>query len=361
MKRGIARTILAIVGLIIGISLANTIIDGNVFNIDNAPENVLLWLKPGVYVFLGILFGIIFYLLSYKIIDVFMYVTRSIEKNFSKMSMSEIFLGVVGLIIGLIIAALVAYSVLKIYSGIIGSIVSAVALVLLAYLGWVVPTKRSKEINLPVWFRRNDKTAVNHSNAMPKVLDSSAIIDGRFFDICQTNIIEGRLVVPRFVLDELRHISDSSDQFKRVRGRRGLDMLSNLQESGKYDISIDDRDYEDLPEVDSKLLRFATEIAGMVITTDYNLNKVALVQGVPVFNVNDLANALRIIVTAGEEVTLTITKEGKEPNQGVAYFEDGTMIVVEGARNLIGSTVTAVVTSVLQTSAGRMVFAKLRD
>ncbi len=361
MKRGIARTVLAIIGLIIGLSIAKAIIAGNVFNIDNASETILLWLKPGIYVFLGVLFGITFFMLSYRIIDAFLFVARTIEKKFSQMAMSEIFLGVVGLIIGLIIAALVAYSVLRISSGIIGSIVSASALVLLAYLGWIVPTKRSKEINLPVWFRRNDKTFLNRSDASPKILDSSAIIDGRFFDICVTKIVEGKIIVPRFVLDELRHISDSSDSFKRVRGRRGLDLLSNMQSSGKYDISIDERDYEDLPEVDSKLLRLASETGGMVITTDYNLNKVALVQGVPVFNINDLANALRIIVTAGEEVTITITKEGKEPNQGVAYFDDGTMIVVEGARNLIGSTITAIVTSVLQTSAGRMVFAKIKE
>ena len=198
--------------------------------------------------------------------------------------------------------------------------------------------------------------------AAPKVLDTSAIIDGRFFDVYKTGIIEGIVMIPQFVLDELRHIADSTDSVKRVRGRRGLDMLQDIQNSAAVQsIAVYSRDYPDIAEVDAKLLRFASEHHAMIVTTDYNLNKVATVQKVPVFNINDLANALRSSVAAGEDVVVDIVKEGKEFNQGVAYFNDGTMVVVDGAKRYVGKSVTATVTSVLQTSAGKMVFAKLRE
>ena len=227
-------------------------------------------------------------------------------------------------------------------------------------LGWLIPTKRSKEIVLPSWFRLGEKGG--RTVAAPKVLDTSAIIDGRFFDVYKTGIIEGIVMIPQFVLDELRHIADSTDSVKRVRGRRGLDMLQDIQNSAAVQsIAVYSRDYPDIAEVDAKLLRFASEHHAMIVTTDYNLNKVATVQKVPVFNINDLANALRSSVAAGEDVVVDIVKEGKEFNQGVAYFNDGTMVVVDGAKRYVGKSVTATVTSVLQTSAGKMVFAKLRE
>jgi len=192
--------------------------------------------------------------------------------------------------------------------------------------------------------------------ACPKVLDTSAIIDGRILDICRTGFLEGDIVVPSFVLDELRHIADSADTLRRGRGRRGLDVLQKLQE--EVPLRIEEKDDYD-GEVDVKLLRLARDLKGAVMTNDYNLNKVAGVAGVPVLNVNDLAGALRPNVLPGEEMTVRVIREGREPGQGVAYLEDGTMVVVENGRRRVGETLNAEVTTVLQTSAGRMIFARV--
>ena len=177
-------------------------------------------------------------------------------------------------------------------------------------------------------------------------------------DISATGFLEGQLIVPNFVLEELRHIADSSEDLKRVKGRRGLDILNAMQSDLKLDIEISDVDFPEIPEVDMKLLRLAQNIARKVLTNDYNLNKVAQLQGVEVLNINELANAVKTVVIPGEEMTVTIVKEGKEQNQGVAYLDDGTMIVVENAKKMIGETLTVVVTTVLQTAAGRMIFAR---
>ena len=193
-----------------------------------------------------------------------------------------------------------------------------------------------------------------------KYLDTSVIIDGRVLDIVKTGFLEGEIVVPQFVLAELRHIADSGDSLRRARGRRGLDVLSKLQKELKTPIVVDETDYPDLEEVDVKLLRLCRDKGGTVVTNDYNLNKVAGVTGLRVLNINDLANALKPMLMAGEELTVQIVREGKEPGQGVAYLDDGTMIVVENGRRYVGETVTAVVTTVLQTSAGRMIFTRLK-
>ena len=193
-----------------------------------------------------------------------------------------------------------------------------------------------------------------------KYLDTSVIIDGRVLDIVKTGFLEGDIVVPQFVLAELRHIADSGDSLRRARGRRGLDVLAKLQKELKTPIVVDETDYPDLEEVDVKLLRLCREKGGTVVTNDYNLNKVAGVTGLRVLNINDLANALKPMLMAGEELTVQIVREGKEPGQGIAYLDDGTMIVVENGRRYVGETVSAVVTTVLQTSAGRMIFTRLK-
>ena len=192
----------------------------------------------------------------------------------------------------------------------------------------------------------------------PKVLDTSVIIDGRIYDICQTGFIEGKLVIPSFVLEELRHIADSADSLKRNRGRRGLDILNSIQNELDIEVEIWEEDFHGVAEVDSKLLKLATLLSGQVVTNDYNLNKVAEFQRVPVLNINELANAVKPMLLPGEEMTLLISKIGKEQNQGIGYLDDGTMIVVENGKNYIGDSIDVVVTSVLQTAAGRMIFAK---
>src|SRR5699024_505651 len=199
-------------------------------------------------------------------------------------------------------------------------------------------------------------TSNPHSRA--KILDTSVIIDGRIADICQTSFLEGTIVIPQFVLGELQHIADSSDVLKRNRGRRGLDVLNRIQKELPVKGEIYEGDFEEIQEVDSKLIKLAKVIDGIVVTNDFNLNKVCDLQGVRVLNINDLANAVKPVVLPGEELQVQVIKDGKEQNQGIAYLDDGTMIVVEEGRNYIGKTIEVLITSVLQTSAGRMIFAK---
>lgn len=202
--------------------------------------------------------------------------------------------------------------------------------------------------------------AQEHVLANNKVLDTSVIIDGRVMDILATGFLEGTLLVPKFVLEELQHLSDSADPLKRAKGRRGLDLVHDMQISYKDFIVIIENDFEDLTEVDAKLVRLARNVNAAIITNDYNLNKVAGIQGVRVLNINELANAIKPVVISGEEMMVTLMKEGREQGQAIGYLEDGTMIVVENGRRYVGKTTTVVVNSVLQTAAGRMIFAHVK-
>jgi uncharacterized protein YacL len=229
-------------------------------------------------------------------------------------------------------------------------------IIVFCYLGMVIAMRGKDEFNLIVpyvKFTRQDK----RDDIL--ILDTSVIIDGRIADICQTKFLEGRFVIPRFVLKELQQIADSQDSLKRNRGRRGLDILHKIQKDTHVDVTIHEEDFPDIKDVDAKLVKLAKVLSGKVLTNDFNLNKIASLQGVDVLNINDLATALRPVVLPGEELDVRITKEGKEYNQGVAYLDDGTMVVVDNTRHMIGQTIGVVVTSVLQTSAGRMIFAKL--
>ena len=204
------------------------------------------------------------------------------------------------------------------------------------------------------------KENIKAREGVPKVLDTSVIIDGRILDIAKIGFIEGPLVVPVFVLEELQHIADSADALKRNRGRRGLDTVAEIQELKNVEVIIYKGKIEEIPEVDSKLLKLASDIGGKIVTNDYNLNKVAKVQNLTVLNVNELANAVKPLYLPGEEMKILLVKEGKEQNQGLGYLDDGTMIVVENGKELIGESVNVIVTSALQTSAGKMIFAKIK-
>jgi len=193
------------------------------------------------------------------------------------------------------------------------------------------------------------------------VLDTSVIIDGRIADICETGFMDGTLVIPQFVLKELQFVADSSDSMKRNRGRRGLDILQKIQKMAGVDVTISDVDFPDIKEVDLKLIELARTLEGKIVTNDFNLNKVAQLRGVAVLNINELANSLKPVVLPGELMKVFILKEGKEYNQGVAYLDDGTMVVVDNARKMIGKTIDVVVTSVLQTTAGKMIFGRFID
>lgn len=226
-----------------------------------------------------------------------------------------------------------------------------------AYLGAIIIMRGQHEFRFIIPFI-NLQTREQRGEAV--YLDTSVIIDGRIADMCETNFFSGkRLYVPRFVLKELQLVADSSDPLKRSRGRRGLDVLNQIKSNNKVDVVIHEMDFRDVPQVDAKLVKLARATDGKIFTNDYNLNKVAALQGVEVLNVNDLANSLKPVMAPGEKLSVKIIKEGKELDQGVAYLDDGTMIVVDNAKSYIGKTVDAVVSSVLQTSAGRMIFAKL--
>ena len=194
-----------------------------------------------------------------------------------------------------------------------------------------------------------------------KILDTSVIIDGRIVDLCETGFLEGTLIIPQFVLRELQQIADSPDPLKRNRGKRGFDVLQRVQRIPGTRVQVEDQDFPHVREVDRKLIELGKSLGGKVVTNDYNLNKVAELSGVPVLNVNELANALKPVVLPGEVVHVHVVKEGKESGQGVAYLDDGTMVVIDHGKRYIGQPVTATVTSVLQTTAGRMIFARLKD
>jgi uncharacterized protein YacL len=228
----------------------------------------------------------------------------------------------------------------------------------LPYLGLVLGARFGKE-KFPSSEQKFFELAGNI--VCPKVLDTSVIIDGRVADLCETGFLEGTFLVPNFILDELQHIADSSDSLKRARGRRGLDILNKIQKMGDVDVRIIDEDFPHVKEVDAKLVVLAKKMNAKIITNDLNLNKVAELQGVRVLNINELCNALRPVVLPGETIRVFVLKEGKEAGQGVAYLDDGTMIVVDNARRYIGKNVDVVVTSVLQTTAGRMIFTRLKE
>ncbi|MEN6466483.1 MAG: PIN domain-containing protein [Syntrophaceae bacterium] len=282
------------------------------------------------------------------------------EQGIRKVSLRIIFGGVLGTVTGLVIALLLAYGLN--YASLwekqeIGPFIYILLASILGYLGLVIGSKKSEEFSLP-FFGSSSKPVKSGDY---RILDTSVIIDGRIADICETGFIEGNLVVPRFVLEELQHIADSSDSMKRSRGRRGLDILNRMQKAGGINIEIVDQDFPKIKGVDGKLVALAKKAGGKILTNDFNLNKVAELQGIKILNVNDLANALKPVVLPGETMVVKVIKEGKEPGQGVAYLDDGTMVIVDNAVKHQGETVEVTVTSVLQTTAGRMIFSELKE
>jgi uncharacterized protein YacL len=269
--------------------------------------------------------------------------------------------GTVGLIVGLTVAALlsVAFSRLPGWSGVAVPIALSV---LLGFLGIAVMVSRERDISqlLPERSRRGDTTGRTYTNGRV-LMDTSAIIDGRIADISKTGFVHGTMVIPRFILDELRHVADSSDALKRNRGRRGLEMLNKLRKEADVPIQILDVDVRDDSEVDGKLVKLARNLKAQILTTDFNLNRVAELQGVRVLNINELANALKPVVLPGEELVVRVIQEGKELDQGVGFLDDGTMVVIEGGKRYINSHLDVSITRVLQTAAGRIIFALPRE
>lgn len=263
-----------------------------------------------------------------------------------------------GFLSGFGVGVLLSYSLEKLAFFSTGGALFAVQVLLLltlGYMGFAVGARKGEELSLrdlQVLFKDGEST-VSH-----KILDTSVIIDGRIADLCETGFLEGVLVLPQFILRELQSVADSSDSLKRNRGRRGLDILHRMQKISSIEVRITEEEYTQIKEVDLKLIEQAMDTGAKIVTNDFNLNKVCQLRGVAVLNINELANALKPVVLPGEAMKVFILKEGKDASQGVAYLDDGTMVVVDHARKYIGKTIEITVTSVLQTTAGKMIFGR---
>lgn len=348
------RNVLTFIGLILGLLIGAYLVEWGHLGATLGAVRVV-----GVLLICGAVGGISLYLLAKPLTRAIQRLTAWIEARAQRLTLTEMVSGALGLILGLGVSYLLAPA----FSAIpfIGRFLPILVSLFLGYVGLTIGLKKKDEIG--IWSGVRQLSVFKERKAqqpagVPKILDTSVIIDGRIADILETQFLEGPIVVPSFVLEELRHIADSPDVLKRNRGRRGLDVLNRIQKELGVAVQIVDRDFGAPMEVDSKLLRLAKSLDGKVVTNDYNLNKVAALQGVPVLNINELANAVKPVVLPGEEMTVTLIKDGKEVGQGVGYLDDGTMIVVDGGKRYIGETISVLVTSVLQTAAGRMIFAK---
>lgn len=313
-----------------------------------------------LFVLFVIIFGLIFRIFAPALMRRQKRAVKNMEKELASISLEYILVGTLGLIIGFIIALLISMSYRTLLPGIWYSVVTMVLYVVLGYLGFnIVTIKTSGSSRFLDGF--SFKNSGNTSQGRAKVIDTSVIIDGRILDIMRAGFIDGRLIIPTCVLDELRHIADSSDSLKRVRGRRGLDVLNRIREEFTVEIfNIQKfKVIDEIPEVDVKLIKLAKELKADLITTDFNLNKVATINDIKVLNINELANAIKPIVIPGEKMIVDIVKRGKDKEQGIGYLDDGTMIVVEDGADHIAESVAVTVTSVLQTSAGKMIFGRI--
>lgn len=345
MLNKIIKGSFSVVGAVTGFTLTRT------FFLMKATVHDLSFDMAVIFITASLLFAILFYLIANQTIISVLKIADRAEHMLQNMSLYELALSSAGLIAGLIIANLITIPINNIY--IIGLPLSIIANVTFGGLGIGIALGKRNEVIYGKGAFKAGKLLMG-----PKILDTSVIIDGRIVDICRSGFLEGELIVPGFVLEELRHIADSSDVLKRNRGRRGLDVLNMLQKELKHPVRIEELSDIEGTEADDKLLKAAKKLNGKIITNDYNLNKVASFEGVPVLNINELANAMKPIALPGEEMLVQVIKDGKENGQGIGYLEDGTMIVVEGGRRHIGESVSVMVTSVIQTAAGRMIFAK---
>ena len=353
------RILLVLMGIGVGLAVFQLVFQ--LFQLANPNTSIQAWIPVAGYTGMGLIGGLVMLVFSTRILMRFTRLSSQMQRQIDKMPLNQLISAVTGLILGLIIAALLRQVIPNAGTGVAGTALSAILYVVLGWLGYSIGKRRSREFGMMITRLsgvREKRKITRHGYAARKFIDTSAVIDGRILPVLKTGFIEGEIVLPQYVIDEVRKLADSSDESTRERGRRGLDMLASLQEENLLNIS--DSDDETTTDVDVKLLRAARDCGGTVITTDYNLQKAAAVSGIRTLNVNALTEALRPAVAAGMELTVRITKEGREAGQGVAYMNDGTMIVIEDGKARIGEEADVTVTAVRQTSAGRMVFAKLR-
>ena len=352
------RTVMTIVGVGVGFGLyflVDTIAQR--IGYQSFSQSLMTWAVLTIMISLSAIFGLIFYFLSPAFAD---WLIRK-EKQLKNVPTIDMVSAVAGLIIGLFIAYLLTrlLQVLPITMQWFVLPVSIGLYIVLGYLGVSIGLNKRDEIKSFFSLKRRREEFHAEEKSQIKLLDTSAIIDGRIYEVALTGFLEGKIGIPDFVLTELRHIADSEDDLKRGRGRRGLDILAKMQDLKEIEVEVLHQDVPEAGEVDAKLIKLAQKINASVVTNDYNLNKVAGVQGVSVLNVNELANAVKPVALPGERMFVKIVKEGKEQMQGVAFLPDGTMIVVSDAKNRIGEELEVEVTSSLQTSAGRMIFARI--
>lgn len=348
-----------LIGVTIGTIIANYLIGNGVFS--NLLNPTLL--RGFTIVFISILFIILALLLS----DKFIKGINKLEEKLSKIPIFKVISTSIGLILGLLVATLLTFATDAIVSvKWLSSIISALFYIVFGYLGFVIGYRRGNE-TLNIFSNKIGNLKVDSENKKTKkakikskLLDTSALIDSRIGDIVKTGFIEGEVIVPEFVLKELQLISDSEDPTKRAKGRLGLECVETLKNNENVVLTIDNKfKYKEFSAVDDLLIEYALKKSSAIITTDYNLNKLATLQNIKVLNVNDLSNAVKPILSSGEKIEVYVQREGKENNQGVAYSEDGTMIVVENGKNFVGKNVKVEVKSVLQTSSGRIIFTKI--
>ncbi|MGX7263655.1 PIN/TRAM domain-containing protein [Enterococcus crotali] len=312
--------------------------------------------------------ALIFFILSLGLAKYIVSVVKKVEATLNEMSLTYLLFGSVGVIIGLIIGAIISIPMYNLNIPFVNSVLPILVMIVFGYLGFRMGTTRidewrkiftpkQKKAQVETEGEVLDRRIEDHFHKY-KILDTSVIIDGRIYDIAKTGFLEGVILIPNFVLYELQYIADSGDSLKRVRGRRGLDILNALQKEPGISVEMYEGDFEDISEVDSKLIKLAKLLDGVVVTNDYNLNKVSEFQNVPVLNINALANAVKPVVIPGETMNVMVVKAGTERQQGVAYLDDGTMVVVEDGQHYMNEHIQVVVTSALQTAAGRMIFAK---
>ncbi|MCC4341221.1 PIN/TRAM domain-containing protein [Limosilactobacillus reuteri] len=332
----------------------------------------LLWgilniaLNPALLVFIDIIIGaLIFWLLSLPLASGTEKLIQRIEKELTKRSPVYLFFGTLLTIIGLVLAILISIPLWRTRIPVINNILPILLMIVFSYFGFRIGTTRLDDWRKAFTHAKSSKN--DGGNVIErqddnyhhyKILDTNILIDGRIYDLVKTGFLEGTLLVPNFVLYELQYIADSGESIKRVRGRRGLDILNKLRNEKIVPIEMYDGDFEDIPEVDSKLIALAKKVDGVIVTNDYNLNKVIQFQNVQVLNINNLAKSLRPRVIPGETMTVVVVKKGTERQQGVAYLDDGTMVVVEDGRYFMDKQIEVEVTSALQTDAGRMIFAR---
>ena len=352
------RILLVLMGIGIGLAVFQLVFQ--LFQLANPNTSIQAWIPVAGYTGMGLLGGLIMLIFSTRILMRFTRLSSQMQRQIDKMPLNQLMSAVTGLILGLIIAALLRQVIPNAGTGVAGTALSAILYLVLGWLGYSIGKRRSREFGMMITRLsgvREKRKITRHGYAARKFIDTSAVIDGRILPVLKTGFIEGEIVLPQYVIDEVRKLADSSDESTRERGRRGLDLLASLQEENLLNIS--DSDDETTTDVDVKLLRAARDCGGTVITTDTNLQKAAAVSAIRTLNVHELAEALRPAVTEGMRLKVRITKEGKEANQGVGHLADGTMVVVEDGKKLIGDEAEITVTNVRQTSAGRMVFARL--